>query len=147
MHELRAVLDGLVNLVDQGAEDPEQRLEELLDELAWRTHGLPFDESRLSDAKPPGSSHQDWRERVLARFPDFGRYPGFPAFEADPEPCTMDAVDDVADILRDLEEVRWHWDHTSVDTALWHLDFGRRHHWGYHLRHLQVYLFRRRRAS
>ena len=49
----------------------------------------------------------------------------------------------LADITRDFEQVLWRFEHTSVDDALWHLDLGYRTHWGYHMRSLQLFLFRR----
>jgi hypothetical protein len=45
-----------------------------------------------------------------------------------------DAIDDLADIAADLEEVVW------ADDAHWHYKFLFEVHWGMHLRELALYL-------
>ena len=54
-----------------------------------------------------------------------------------------DAVDDIADIAMDLDDVLCRWTE-SPDDALWHFVHGFNAHWGEHLRALQLYLYVRR---
>jgi len=51
-----------------------------------------------------------------------------------------DAIDDLADIFGDLQEVLWYYENNYSNDALWHLSFGYRSHWGYHAENLLWYL-------
>ena len=54
-----------------------------------------------------------------------------------------DAIDDIAGIAEDLDEVVNRWDN-SVDDALWGMKLSFGVHWEEHLRNLQLYLCKRR---
>ena len=56
-----------------------------------------------------------------------------------PEVTAGDALDDLADIAVDLQEVLDR-AKVSIDEAVWEFRFGFAAHWGTHLRWLQVYL-------
>lgn len=139
-----AILEYL-DLIEVGrktAEENLQALEMVLDKLALAYHyaDYPFDETEYPDAP---RHNKKWYPLAGKRFPDFGYYN---------VPCSVieqlmeselmvgDAIDDLADIATDLEEIDWHWKHTSIDNALWYFRFGFKAHWGDHLRHLQYFL-------
>ena len=60
-------------------------------------------------------------------------------FAQDPT-TTGDAVDDLTDIVHDLSDVAWCWDHTGPDEAIWRFRFGFQTHWGQHLFNLRSYI-------
>ncbi len=57
-----------------------------------------------------------------------------------------DAIDDIADIAEALAAVVWCFGHTSEVDARWRLWDSFEHHWGEHLRRLQLYLYCLRRG-
>lgn len=61
------------------------------------------------------------------------------------EVVVADAVDDLADVIIELRDVEWRFEHTSEADALWTLENGFRTHWAAHARWLQVSLFERER--
>ena len=82
------------------------------------------------------------RTRFAAAFPDLGLYDAVTELSKSdraPEVTAGDALDDLADIAVDLQEVL---DRAkfSTDDAVWTFRFGFETHWGTHLRWLQLYL-------
>ena len=80
-----------------------------------------------------------------ARFPNLGPYnvAQYTTTQLGESGCIIgDAVEDLADIALDLLEVEWRWEHNSEDDAMWSLKNSFLHHWGEHLRCLQLYLHR-----
>ena len=144
--EIRNVIDDYLALVESDDGDLENReatLKGALDRLALAYHfaDFTFDESSYPDA--PQSDYAALRKRVETRFPNYGYYNTPNEITTNLEQSKMlvgDAIDDIADIARDLREVVWCWDNTSVEDALWHFKFGYESHWGMHLRCLQLYL-------
>jgi hypothetical protein len=57
------------------------------------------------------------------------------------------AINDIAEIAEDMLEVKWLWENTSVENALWQFRWGYENHWGAHLRYLQLYLFEHGRGT
>ena len=121
-------------------------LERMLDRLTFAaTHVQPeFDEREWPDPPRRGMAAYDARRAAAVRcFPSLGFYS-----VADPlaepgekcEPLVGDAIDDLADIACDLQEVIWRWENTSREDAIWLFRFNYRTHWGEHARQLQVYL-------
>lgn len=51
-----------------------------------------------------------------------------------------DSIDDITDIIKDMLEVKWRFDHTSSDDALWHFEFLMKQHSETHLLNLLKYL-------
>jgi len=145
-NSLRKVVEEYVSLVESPDLRAELRLKSLprvLDRLASAVHEVSFtyDETDYPDA--PDVDYESIYALVRERFPQLGHYN-----LADPMTRRIgeasivvgDGIDDIADILRDLKEVLWCWDHTSVDDALWHFTQSHSSHWGLHLRELQYYL-------
>lgn len=128
---------------DVAPEAREARLSLALDQLAIAVHftDYTFDDRNFPD--PEVREYATLRTIVSPRFRKLGYY-NVALDVSDKIGETSlgvgDAIDDICDIARDLEEVRWRWENTSVEDALWHLEFGFGSHWGKHLRDLQLYL-------
>lgn len=119
-----------------------ERLRLVLDQLAlaYDLSKDVFDEQVFPTPVP--GDYKALNTRFAAAFPGLGLYsaaldPLTP--EAGPEVTMGDALDDLTDIARDMQEVL---DRSafSVDDAIWHFRFGYTSHWGRHLRWLQLYL-------
>ncbi|MFT3989668.1 DUF5063 domain-containing protein [Aestuariivirga sp.] len=130
-----------LHLLLDGEPPSTEQLAEALDRLMAALHASPAGDVAETAAELP---HQPYDERYFAlkrRFPDFGLYA-----IADPSdlslatPMTGDAIDDLADISTNLEEVLWRAEHIGIEDALWHFRFLYQTHWGQHLRELALYL-------
>jgi hypothetical protein len=142
-----AAVDEFLALIEVGRDSPEENISALriiLDRLAiaGQLAEEAFDETA---ADPPSGIGDYQRYRALAgqRFPSFGYY-NLPIAVTEQLMATElmlgDALDDLADIGRDLADVRWSRTHTSEADALWRVRWGFEVHWGHHLRTLQWYL-------
>lgn len=100
------------------------------------------------DYDPPDRSYEEAREIAARAFPSFGFYA-----DVTPEPISApdvivgDAIDDLADIAVELQEVEWRWTNTSPEDAAWAFRFGYQSHWGKHLHNLRRYLHDRQFRS
>lgn len=114
----------LTNQPPQGQNDIDQ-LVALLDELAFLSHRIAyeFDETEYSD--PPEKDLHAYLRIAQAWVPkEVGEFP-------------LDATVDLAELLMDMADLKWRFDHTSEDDALFYFELGYRSHWGHHLRGLQ----------
>ena len=144
--EIRQSIRDLLSLVestDGSTEDAESRLVQALDRLALAQSfvSYTFDEAEYPDS--PDQSYDELRKIVARRFPNYGYYNVADPVTSDiGEARTIvgDAIDDLADIARDLYDVQWYWANTSEANALFHLEQSYRTHWRRHLREFQVYL-------
>lgn len=81
-------------------------------------------------------------ENVKANFPEFGYY----SMPLTIKPTDInqivveDAVDDLADIILDLLQIKWRFENTSSNDALWSLDFHFKNHFEKHLTGLLYYI-------
>jgi hypothetical protein len=108
-----------------------------LDALASAYHETEDGEPADFDAEPPKFDYPATRMEAAARFPSLGLYS---AMALEPgEMLTGDAVDDLADIIRDMREVTWRWEHLGESDARWMFRLGYSH-WGQHLFDLRSYL-------
>ena len=73
-------------------------------------------------------------------FPDLGYYGVADPAETAGDVLVGDAIDDIMDIARDLEEVLWRSEHIGSADADWHFRLLFEAHWGVHLRNLSRYL-------
>jgi len=117
-----------------------ERLCEALDRLLLTYH----ESSNIApdtNAQPPSLSYDEVRERVRRSFPDFGFY-AVAAPENMPPSAVMvgDAIDDLADIYKDLSGVAWLLENGNDADALWQFRFDFQSHWGRHLLNLRSYL-------
>lgn len=110
-----------------------------LDRLLAVYHDTPDSAPEDEDRDPPDRSHLDDYTTIAARFPMLGLYPN-------PDPAVIegdlligDAINDLADIARDMSSVVWLWENVSEAEARWYF---RLHyfHWGTHLVDVRRYL-------
>jgi hypothetical protein len=123
--------------------DREDALRAALDHLALTYHRVRL-LSLHGDAStaPPRAEYSAVRARFATAFPRLGFYEAITELSkphGEAEATTGDALDDLADIAVDLQDVLDR-ARVNVDDALWHFRFGFETHWGAHLRWLQLYL-------
>ena len=120
-----------------------QALISQLDALAYsmRYVSFEFDETEYPEA--PTTEYDKVRSEVIKRFPSLGYYNVAEDVSKNVEKSLIiigDAIDDIADITGDLQEVMWRFNNTSHEDALWHYQNNFTYHWGRHMRDLQLYL-------
>ncbi|MEL7168094.1 MAG: DUF5063 domain-containing protein [Bacteroidota bacterium] len=121
-----------------------RRLALLCDQLALIVprNAPPLDEGDYEDI--PERNYAQTRQRVSTRFPMLGLYNTVVDVTeqvGNTALATGDAIDDLTDIVNELQAVLWCWEHESPANALWHFWDSYHHHWGEHLRRLQLYLY------
>ncbi|MEO1246215.1 MAG: DUF5063 domain-containing protein [Pseudomonadota bacterium] len=144
--EIRNAIRDFLNLVestDGTTEDAESRLVPVLDRLALAQSfvSFTFDEADYPDS--PDQSYNDLRKLVSKRFPNYGYYNVADPITSDigeAGSIVGDAIDELADIARDLYDAEWYWANTSEANALFHLQQSYHTHWRRHLREFQLYL-------
>jgi hypothetical protein len=144
---MQAEIQRFLDLLKSAPANVEMRLQALsrsLDELAFALHALP--EGEVVDEwekqpQPPDGSYLKFRECASQSYPELGLYPWVdPVGTIDQSVMMGDAIDDLADIAKDLSEAHWVWENVGEAAAQWDLHFGYRTHWGEHLRNLRAYL-------
>lgn len=122
----------------------DQILAAALDRLIAATHDVA-EVDGLADFEP--SPENDWRalyDEIGKRFPNYGYYTMASPMEAsDQATFTADAVDDLADITKELRDVVWRGQTFGRDEAAWQFRFSYEIHWGQHARQLALYLHAR----
>jgi hypothetical protein len=147
--ELKSILQRFVDYVSDPGEKVDEVLLELCDRVVSAFHAANYDATRyaFNQDEPSPAPREDYtsrRAKISANFPDYGYYrPAAHNEDDEGEEVLGDAVDDLADLLADFEEMIWRFDHTREDDALWHFHNGYWTHWGLHMRELQLYLFRK----
>lgn len=92
-------------------------------------------------ADAPPVAFQPLYDRAGASYPTLGYYAHVePDEDVNVRPGLADAIDDLADIARDLTDVLWHIDRGRFTDAVWHFRYDYQIHWGAHLHSLRVYL-------
>jgi hypothetical protein len=140
---------GFIEHSEPASEDDLMKLEELTDRLALLRHELgPIHQLGLDDGEDiEEATIPGYYQLCAKRFPMLGWY-NIPAqvcsFVAENHIHFGDAIDDIADITRDLLKVIRLIDHSKYANACWDLAFHYDHHCRYHLRGLQWYLEHRR---
>jgi hypothetical protein len=116
----------------------------ILDKLAFAYHHVSF-EFDENGGDPPVHDNQMYsrfREIAGQKFPSLSSYREVDPLELEATEAMMgDALDDLADIACDLQDVLWCLENTTEEDALWHFQFGYESHWGRHMRYLQTYLY------
>lgn len=122
----------------------DEQLARALDELVMAYHDAPEGFPADDDREPPREDVRVRLARLGRRFPEYGFYAlADPTEPLNEEGLVGDAIDDLADIAGDLEEVVWRHENLGPDDAHWHFKLGFRSHWGTHLRDLSGYLHAR----
>jgi hypothetical protein len=119
----------------------DEELARLLDELVMAYHVAPEGAPAEDEIEPPASNPKAAYSALASRFPNLELYAV--ADSAEPindSPMVGDAIEDLADIARDLDEVVWRSDNFGPDDAYWHFKLLYRIHWGCHVRELSSYL-------
>ena len=137
----------LIGLVEEPNQDDDviETLIHSLDKLSCYVHEakFEFDKNEYDDA--PDTNYGELRTVVEKKFPTLGYYHTSdfeePA-EDNGEVSLGDAIDDIVDIIAELKVVKWYFENTSRNNAIWHFVTGFRSHWGGHVRELQTYLYR-----
>lgn len=149
--EIRKYIREYLELIEndsRSVSDNEERLPMLLDQLAFAQNfvNVEFDEAEYPD--PPDFDYQKIRAETCRRFPNYGFY-NEPECVSDKicqcEFLVGDAIDDIADIARDMFLIDWRWDNTSEQDALWNFK-NLAFHWLDHIRCLQWYLVHQKRG-
>jgi hypothetical protein len=136
-------INAYLKLLGKPPEDRSKRLlalAEVLDRLAMAYHQTPDVESEAQVRVPDGatSSYQELRAEIGPQFPDLGLYATIEPGDPDKlDGMVGDAIDDLADIAGDLQEVIWRAENVGTDDAAWHFRFGYLSHWGQHLMELR----------
>jgi hypothetical protein len=143
---VRRAIEAVVDLVESTSLTPEERLSLLpcaLDWLAAVAHGVSGALDPTSYPDGPSKDYQATFAMVGRHFPTLGYYnvaQSITGSIAEGSICVGDAIDDIADIVGDLQDVLWRWNNTSEGDALWEFRRSFTSHWGRHLRELQLYL-------
>jgi hypothetical protein len=128
-----------ISSVVDGIPPSNEELIRLLDELAQAYHACPLGE--VTDANIDIPRQKYLHSEIGVRFPKLGWYSTADPSDALPRQTGVgDAIDDLADIVRDLQDVISHYEALGLDDAHWMFRFLFRIHWGGHLRHLALYL-------
>jgi hypothetical protein len=128
-------------LIEEDRVPSSRELLRALDRLAMAYHEAPEGEPADDDARPPRREYQERYASLAKRFSDYGYYAvSDPTEPVNEEGMVGDAIDDLADISADLEQVIWRFENLGPDDAHWHFRFLFEIHWGMHLRELSLYL-------
>ena len=130
-------------VVWQGDAPDDATLLRALDRLLSRSHEVPFANCADADDEPPAVDGPALFQEIASRFPNFGMYPvADPLASMDDDKLLAGAVDDIADITRDLREVIWRDETFGPDDAAWYFRLMY-FHWARHARELSLYLHAR----
>lgn len=136
-----AAARSFLTLLDGGPTPSSRELLRSLDELAMAYHHTPEGDPSEDEATPPTRDYQQRRASLGKRFPSYGYYTLWdPTEPVDDKELVGDAIDDLADIAADLEQVLWRFENLGADDAHWYYRFLFEIHWGMHLRELALYL-------
>ena len=136
-----ATARSFLTLIHEGAAPSSRELLRKLDELAMAYHQAPEGDPADDNTTPPSNDYHERYTSLGKRFPDYGYYAvSNPTEPIDEKGMVGDAIDDLADISADLEQVIWRFDNLGPDDAHWHFRFLFEIHWGMHLRELSLYL-------
>lgn len=141
------VIDAANNFIDvvwSGKPPTDAALLAALDRLLFAYHETPQTNIEVNDKLPPRQEWQDAWNDAAKRFPDYGFYALADPLDISESPngSMGDAIDDIADISKELRCVLWYADNVSNAAAHWHLR-ALYFEWGRHARELSYYLFSR----
>lgn len=133
-----------LNVVWTGTPPTDAELLEVVDELISAYHKTPPAQFTDMYKQPPDEDRNViWKETGL-RFPKLGFYSTIDPLKLGDQSAlgTGDAIDDIADITREMRQVIWYAENVHIDDA--HTCFRQMYaHWGWHARGLANNLFAR----
>lgn len=143
---IKTAIENYLVVLTPNKDEEADRIQKLimsLDELALVSHKVDYTLDERNYSEPPEKDYKATRESIGKLFPTLGYYNVALDISEKIEQSSLsvgDAIDDIVDIAGDLNEVRWRFENTSEDDALFHFQLLFRSHWGMHLRSLQLYL-------
>ena len=141
---IRSAIESYLGLLDGKPKTEQHELKALtfaLDRLVAEYQRSENVDVADEEADPPETDYQSLYQRADASFPTLGYYTHIaPDEDVSAKPGLADAIDDLADIARDLSDVIWHLDQGRAANAIWHFRFTYEVHWGMHLQGLRGYL-------
>jgi hypothetical protein len=142
--DIKATVQRFVEYVTAPGEKSDETLLELCDAVIHVFQGIrdTFDCNGYPGYE--GEEYNVLRARISLLFPLYGHYclSAMQMDQFEPNALVGDAFDDLTDLAIDFSEILWRFDNTSPANALWHMQNGYWSHWGFHMRNLQLYLFR-----
>jgi hypothetical protein len=134
---------GFLDVLWAGVPPTDTALAAAVDRLLAASHDVSPSDGMDSDLDPPTEDWSSLYTQIAARFPDYGLY-------AVAEPLVLgecvvmagDAIDDLADLTKDLREVLWRSEHIGVDDGAWYFRLMY-FHWAHHARQLALFLHAR----
>lgn len=125
-------------------EDRQKVLLVVLNRLELACLNLPDVEP--TDGGDSPNTYDARRAQVSSAFPEFGWYHHVRPSHADEEEQVGlgDPLDDLADILRDIDDALWTETNRGMASAIWQAKFNYEHHFGSHISDLRSYLYRLR---
>jgi hypothetical protein len=115
-----------------------------LDCLLAASHDVARAEGVSCEVDPPEDDYSELCEKIANRFPGYGYYSvANPLTVGDASLMTGDAIDDLADLTRDLRQVVWRGKHFGANEAAWYFRLMYEAHWGRHARELALFLHAR----
>lgn len=128
--------------------EPERHLERALVKLYDLCLNLSNEVVAADYPEVDRSLFPDVRVNVTSNFKKFGYYKTFlhisDVYTFD-DHALGDAIDDVADIIGDLLEVRWRIEHVGLDNGLWFLHFTFHTHMQQHILGVLTYMHQKNR--
>jgi len=142
---LLSLIQGVVTWGDREIldSDKERLLFQQLSELMVAALEMEDGEPVSDDYHPPEQDIHQIRDIISHNFPHFGYYNIPESLKeniGDSAVITADAVDDLADIIKELHEVLWLHSGNHREGAEWHFKFNFSTHWGSHLSRLIYYV-------
>lgn len=118
----------------------DEALLQALDRLVAAYHETPNGDVTDPNIDPPRQDGASLYQQVAARFPNYGYYPvADPTKSIEDALMTADAIDDLANLTKDMRGVVWFAEHISNEDA--YFAFRLHHfHWGQHARELSIFL-------
>jgi len=133
-----------LDVIWTGTSPTETELQEVVDNLISAYHNTPS--AKFTDMYKEAPD-EDWNvvwNETGKRFPKLGFYSTVDPLKLGDQDALMtgDAIDDIADITKDMRQVIWYTENVHIDDA--HACFREMYyHWGQHARDLSCYLFAR----
>lgn len=146
MSDLKSVLDELTYFgITPNVEysDKLGRLKLLLVNLYAHYLEVSFEHDENDYNKSPEFKYNEIRPIVESNFPGLGFYHslfGSHDVSHDADVVMGDGIDDLTDIIKDMLDVKWRFENTSNNNALWYFELHMRSHSEQHLIDLLKYL-------
>jgi hypothetical protein len=142
--EIKKIVQRFVDYVTDSGEKNDETLLQICDDVVYAFNGVNDTFDCNGYLAYQGPDYATLRAKISLLFPLYGHYclSAMHMDQFEPNALVGDAFDDLTDLVLDFSEILWRFEQTSPANALWHFQNGYWSHWGFHLRNLQLYLFR-----